>query len=163
MISRRPRLWPTLPRFTIWSADRLLSISIITHSLEQRADHQARPDDHTFAAQATGQQWWASGILGSMKTDLKILSLAGPLTVVFKASLGSEHLLTYHHTFTFVITKLYNHPQKHRKFLRRSPIQGDSRAGGIAPDLQLKDVLPRFTKEAVKVIDDHGAGTRKNP
>ena len=45
-----------------------------------------------------------------------------------------------------------------------SPIQGAFwRAGGIAPDLQLKDVLPRFTKEAVKVIDEHGAGTRKHP
>jgi len=45
-----------------------------------------------------------------------------------------------------------------------SPIQGAFwRAGGIAPDLHLKDVLPRFTKEAVRVIDDHGAGTGKNP
>ena len=45
-----------------------------------------------------------------------------------------------------------------------SPIQGAFwRAGGIAPDLKLKDVLPRFTNEAVKVIDDHGAGTRKKP
>ncbi|MEO2049383.1 MAG: arylsulfatase [Pirellulales bacterium] len=37
-----------------------------------------------------------------------------------------------------------------------SPIQGAFwRAGGIAPDLQLKDVLPRFTDEAVTVIQNH--------
>ena len=37
-----------------------------------------------------------------------------------------------------------------------SPIQGAFwRQGGIAPDLELKDVLPRFTKEAEKVIQDH--------
>lgn len=37
-----------------------------------------------------------------------------------------------------------------------SPIQGSFwRAGGIAPGLDLKDVLPRFTKEAIEVITDH--------
>lgn len=37
-----------------------------------------------------------------------------------------------------------------------SPIQGAFwREGGIAPDLQLKDVLPRFTDEAAAIIDDH--------
>ncbi|MEZ6058974.1 MAG: arylsulfatase [Planctomycetaceae bacterium] len=37
-----------------------------------------------------------------------------------------------------------------------SPIQGAFwRAGGIAPDLELKDVLPRFTDEAIDVIRDH--------
>lgn len=37
-----------------------------------------------------------------------------------------------------------------------SPIQGEFwRKGGIAPNLQLKDVLPRFTNEAIKVIDHH--------
>ncbi|MCA9062605.1 MAG: sulfatase-like hydrolase/transferase, partial [Planctomycetaceae bacterium] len=39
-----------------------------------------------------------------------------------------------------------------------SPIQGAFwRAGGIAPDLQLKDVLPRLTQEAVDVIQSHAA------
>lgn len=38
-----------------------------------------------------------------------------------------------------------------------SPIQGAFwRAGGIAPDLTLKGVLPRFTNEAVDVIAAHG-------
>ncbi len=38
-----------------------------------------------------------------------------------------------------------------------SPIQGAFwRSGGIAPDLELKDVLPRFTEEAVAVIKKHG-------
>ncbi len=37
-----------------------------------------------------------------------------------------------------------------------SPIQGAFwREGEIAPDLELKDVLPRFTREAVDVIDSH--------
>ncbi|WP_145095231.1 sulfatase family protein [Rosistilla carotiformis] len=37
-----------------------------------------------------------------------------------------------------------------------SPIQGEFwRAGGIAPDLQLKDVLPRFTDEATSIIERH--------
>lgn len=37
-----------------------------------------------------------------------------------------------------------------------SPIQGAFwRAGGIAPDLELKDVLPRFTDEACQVIESH--------
>lgn len=37
-----------------------------------------------------------------------------------------------------------------------SPIQGRFwRAGGIAPGLELKDVLPRFTDEAIEVIRDH--------
>ncbi|MCH8042915.1 MAG: arylsulfatase [Planctomycetes bacterium] len=45
-----------------------------------------------------------------------------------------------------------------------SPIQGAFwRAGGIAPDLNLKDVLPRFTDEAVKVIEDHAARKDNKP
>ena len=37
-----------------------------------------------------------------------------------------------------------------------SPIQGAFwRAGGIAPDLELKDVLPRFTDEAITVVQQH--------
>jgi arylsulfatase A len=37
-----------------------------------------------------------------------------------------------------------------------SPIQGSFwREGGIAPDLELKDVLPRFTNEAIEVIEKH--------
>jgi arylsulfatase A-like enzyme len=44
-----------------------------------------------------------------------------------------------------------------------SPIQGAFwREGGIAPDLELKDVLPRFTDEAISVIGDHVAGNKKN-
>ncbi len=40
-----------------------------------------------------------------------------------------------------------------------SPIQGAFwREGGIAPGLELKDVLPRFTNEAITVIEDHVAG-----
>jgi arylsulfatase A len=43
-------------------------------------------------------------------------------------------------------------------------IQGEFwRAGGIAPNLKLKDVLPRFTDEAIKVIDDHHASTQDQP
>ena len=43
-----------------------------------------------------------------------------------------------------------------------SPIQGAFwRAGGIAPGLELKDVLPRFTDEAVKVITAHGRQSEK--
>lgn len=39
-----------------------------------------------------------------------------------------------------------------------SPIQGAFwRAGGISPDLQLPEVLPRFTNEAINVIRDHAA------
>jgi len=38
-----------------------------------------------------------------------------------------------------------------------SPIQGAFwRAGGIAPDLKLEEVTPRFTEEAVTVISQHG-------
>ncbi len=45
-----------------------------------------------------------------------------------------------------------------------SPIQGEFwRAGGIAPNLNLKDVLPRFTDEAIAVIDDHAAKTADQP
>ena len=54
--------------------------------------------------------------LGFDENGFENLSSAGPLTGVFKASLVSEHLLTYHPTFTFVITELYSHPQK--QFLR---------------------------------------------
>lgn len=40
-----------------------------------------------------------------------------------------------------------------------SPIQGAFwRKGEIAPGLELKDVLPRFTQEAMKVIEEHQAG-----
>ena len=39
-----------------------------------------------------------------------------------------------------------------------SPIQGAFwRAGGIAPDLKLDDVLPRFTNEAIEVIQKRNA------
>ncbi|MDP7017500.1 MAG: sulfatase-like hydrolase/transferase, partial [Pirellulaceae bacterium] len=39
-----------------------------------------------------------------------------------------------------------------------SPIQGAFwRAGGIAPNLKLDDVLPRFTDEAIQVIEKHAA------
>lgn len=45
-----------------------------------------------------------------------------------------------------------------------SRIQGAFwRAGGIAPDLKLKDVLPRFTDEAVSVIEAHAAGKKQKP
>jgi arylsulfatase A len=37
------------------------------------------------------------------------------------------------------------------------------RAGGIAPNLKLKDVLPRFTDEAVQVIKDHDNSESKKP
>jgi arylsulfatase A-like enzyme len=44
-----------------------------------------------------------------------------------------------------------------------SPIQGEFwRAGGIAPGLELKDVLPRFTREAVSVITSHNEGPDKD-
>ncbi len=43
-----------------------------------------------------------------------------------------------------------------------SPIQGEYwREGGIAPDLALKDVLPRFTEEALEVIRSH-AGAKQD-
>lgn len=36
------------------------------------------------------------------------------------------------------------------------------RAGGIAPDLELREVLPRFTEEAIQVIEDYdGEGTEE--
>jgi arylsulfatase A len=45
-----------------------------------------------------------------------------------------------------------------------SPIQGAFwRAGGIAPDFKLDDVLPRFTDEAIKVIDEHGRARDGRP
>ena len=45
-----------------------------------------------------------------------------------------------------------------------SPIQGAFwRAGGIAPGLQLKDVLPRFTDEAVTVIEAHAKSDADKP
>lgn len=45
-----------------------------------------------------------------------------------------------------------------------SPIQGVFwRAGGIAPGLQLKDVLPRFTDEAISVIQDHHKAAMNSP
>jgi len=45
-----------------------------------------------------------------------------------------------------------------------SPIQGAFwRAGGIAPGLQLKDVLPRFTDEAVSVIEQHTKSKTAKP
>lgn len=44
-----------------------------------------------------------------------------------------------------------------------SPIQGAFwRAGGIAPGLELKDVLPRFTKEAIDVINAHVSGPHQD-
>lgn len=45
-----------------------------------------------------------------------------------------------------------------------SPIQGEFwRAGGIAPDMKLKDVLPKFTDEAISVIDKQSAGSGGKP
>ena len=45
-----------------------------------------------------------------------------------------------------------------------SPIQGAFwRAGGIAPGLQLKDVLPRFTDEAITVIKGHAKSKTRKP
>jgi len=45
-----------------------------------------------------------------------------------------------------------------------SPIQGQFwRSGKIAPGLELKDVLPRFTDEAIKVIDGHVSSKSKRP
>lgn len=43
-----------------------------------------------------------------------------------------------------------------------SPIQGAFwREGAIAPGLELRDVLPRFTEEAISVIRDHAAGDHR--
>lgn len=45
-----------------------------------------------------------------------------------------------------------------------TPIQGAFwRAGGIAPGLELKNVLPRFTDEAVQVIEEHAASGSDRP
>jgi arylsulfatase A len=45
-----------------------------------------------------------------------------------------------------------------------SPIQGAFwRAGGIAPNLKLENVLPDFTDEAIKVIADHSKGDDAAP
>ncbi len=45
-----------------------------------------------------------------------------------------------------------------------SPIQGAFwRAGGIAPGLELKDVLPRFTDEAIQVIKDNARTRKEQP
>ncbi|MCC7373990.1 MAG: sulfatase-like hydrolase/transferase [Verrucomicrobiales bacterium] len=45
-----------------------------------------------------------------------------------------------------------------------SPIQGEFwREGGIAPDLALSDVLPRFTQEAVDLITEHAARKTRKP
>lgn len=45
-----------------------------------------------------------------------------------------------------------------------SPIQGEFwRAGGIAPDLKLHDVLPRFADEAVNVIEQHAQSQSESP
>ena len=45
-----------------------------------------------------------------------------------------------------------------------SPIQGAFwRAGGIAPDLKLQEVLPRFTREAISVIENHAARKEVQP
>ena len=45
-----------------------------------------------------------------------------------------------------------------------SPIQGEFwREGGIAPDLALKDVLPRFTEEAISVLEKHSAAKTQTP
>ena len=45
-----------------------------------------------------------------------------------------------------------------------SPIQGAFwREGGIAPGLDLTDVLPRFTEEAVRVIEHHGKAADDKP
>lgn len=45
-----------------------------------------------------------------------------------------------------------------------SPIQGAFwRAGGIAPDLRLDEVLPRFTDEAIAVIRHHASNQRDRP
>lgn len=46
--------------------------------------------------------------------------------------------------------------EAHRSDPPWNRIQGEFwREGGIAPDLQLEDVLPRFTEEAVQVIREH--------
>lgn len=37
------------------------------------------------------------------------------------------------------------------------------RAGGIAPDLDLNEVLPRFTEEAIRVIQDHSSENPDQP
>ncbi len=45
-----------------------------------------------------------------------------------------------------------------------SPIQGAfSRAGEIAPDMALKDVLPKFTDEAITVINNHAQSGQPKP
>ena len=45
-----------------------------------------------------------------------------------------------------------------------SPIQGAFwREGGIAPGLELRDVLPRFTDEAVAIVEDHARRKDERP
>ncbi len=45
-----------------------------------------------------------------------------------------------------------------------SPIQGKFwRAGGIAPDLKLEEVTPRFTDEAIEVMQQHAATSPDEP
>lgn len=45
-----------------------------------------------------------------------------------------------------------------------SPIQGKFwRAGGISPDLELEEVMPRFTSEAIRVIENHSKERASQP
>lgn len=45
-----------------------------------------------------------------------------------------------------------------------SPIQGEFwREGGISPDLKLEEVTPRFTEEAIKVINNHSLSESEKP
>ncbi len=45
-----------------------------------------------------------------------------------------------------------------------SPIQGEFwREGGIAPDLKLEEVLPRFTDEAIAVVQNHQKSASDSP
>ncbi len=60
---------------------------------------------------------------------------------------------------TSTIAEGHSHPS-----LGWSAVQGEYwKGGGIAPGLELKDVLPRFTDEAVTVIHDHKAKRPAQP
>ena len=136
-----------------------------------RKQPSIKPDQMTVASllKANGYQTAMVGKwhLGFYENGYNKPFKGGPVDVGFDSYFGIRASTDIPPYFYIRDDKVVNAPTKQiaaKSTKGWSPIQGEFwREGLIAPDLELKDVLPRFTNEAIQVIDGYSKSKTEKP
>jgi arylsulfatase A len=110
---------------------------------------------------------WHLGFEGGIEFDYDRPLRGGPVDRGFDSFFGIHASTDIPPYFYIRNDRTVMAPTDHIE-ARNSPgwtrIQGEFwRAGPIAPDLKLEEVMPRFTQEAVDWLDQHAGGARRQP